>query len=99
MGISVLIREVANHSFPLSLPPGQSDAGAEIATSAACLGTQIHFYKPVSPYYWLCLRQNQNNSQVRPARQLDGSSSKLLLRHLIGQVVETEGKREKLPLL
>ena len=46
---SVLTREGASPSLPLSLPPGQSDAGAQIATSAAWLGTQIHFFKPVSP--------------------------------------------------
>ena len=36
------MREVVSPSFPLSLLPGQSDAGAEIAW----LGTQIHFFKP-----------------------------------------------------
>ena len=60
--------------FPSVPLPGQSDAGVEIDTSAAWLGKQIHFFKPVSPSYWRCQRQNQNNSQSRPARLLNGPS-------------------------
>ena len=41
--ISVLTREVVSPSVPLSLPPGQSDAGAEIATTAIQQPSQTSF--------------------------------------------------------
>ena len=35
----------------------------------------FHFFQPLSPYRWLCLRQNQNNNQACPAIAAEWQSS------------------------
>ena len=75
LGSNSVTRWVLSPSLPLHIPPDQSDACTEYAISLSGLSWAERVFGQVAPSHWLCLGQNQNKHQDRPARLLNGLSA------------------------